>query len=73
MRKFAVSFLFASCIAILVSGCGGSEPAPAPAAGSAPAEKAEAKPAPSAGKSAGKKSPGVEPESNTPARRRDKE
>jgi len=70
MRKFAVSFLFASCIAILVSGCGGSEPAPAPAAGSAPAEKAEAKPA--AGK-VGKSSKNVEPETNTPARRRDKE
>jgi len=53
----------------LISGCGGSEPAPAPA----PAAKTETNSTPETGKATAKKTKGVEPESNAPARRRDKE
>ncbi|MFM7129675.1 MAG: hypothetical protein ACKO0V_10000 [bacterium] len=68
MRKTSLSILCASLLAVVLSGCGGSEPAPAPA----PAAKTETK-APEAGKATAKKTKGVESESNTPARRRDKE
>jgi len=74
MRKSSLTILCASSFVFVLAGCGGSEPAPATTPAAAPAAKSEAKTAPSAGKpAAGKKSPGVEPESNTPARRRDKE
>ena len=70
MRKSSLVILCASSLVCVLSGCGGSGPAPAPAATAA---KSEASASPEAGKATAKKTKGVEPESNAPARRRDKE